>query len=295
MRKVFLLAILLMVFYDISNAQNADSTAVMSKRELRREARKNKKAAKHIVPAPDLSDTPFVDYSPAIIYMTPSDSISDAAYLRNNFTDQFISVWEKPSRIYPASIIHGFSQDGKYYRSCSFDKHNHVFGEQIVKGRINLYYARRLPQTAGLIEFISADPKKSDYRNYMIVQYEDSPRYSNDFYYFITLENDSLETIPVNDFKQFADDYLKSVPEAHQLLMNHVTKKNFMNKVLPPTIAILTFAIVVSSDNLSRGLLVSSPVIAGGVIHYLIRRKRGKLPPTPDEMAGIIMLYNKSL
>jgi hypothetical protein len=291
-KKIFLLTALLLWLPEFLPAQEADSTRAISK-ETRREARRNKKKSKPmVVTAPDLYDTPFIDYSPATIFLSPDDSLKEAAHLRENFTDQFISVWENPSRIYPASLIYGFKQNGKYYRSCSFDGRNHVFGEMIVKGKINLYYTRKLPQEAGIIEFVSSDPKNSSYRNFMIVTYDDRVRYSNDFYYFVTLESDSTMAIPVQNFKDFADYHLADSPEAYEMMMKFTKKRSTASRILPPIIVMATIAAVIAAPSVETGLLISSPVIAGGIAYYFISKSKGLLSPDPDDMARIISQYN---
>ncbi|PKP46132.1 MAG: hypothetical protein CVT94_15720 [Bacteroidetes bacterium HGW-Bacteroidetes-11] len=291
-KKIFLLTALLLWLPEFLPAQEADSTRAISK-ESSREARRNKKKSKPmVVTAPDLYDTPFIDYSPATIFLSPDDSLKETAHLRENFTDQFISVWENPSRIYPASLIYGFRQNGKYYRSCSFDGRNHIFGEMIVKGKINLYYTRKLPQEAGIIEFVSSDPKNSSYRNFMIVTYDDRVRYSNDFYYFVTLESDSTMAIPVQNFKDFADYHLADSPEAYEMMMKFAKKRSTASRIIPPVIFMATIAAVIAAPSVETGLLISSPVIAGGIAYYFISKSKGLLSPDPDDMARIISQYN---
>jgi len=292
-KKAFLLFALSLLIPGFLPAQEADSTKRETLKESRREARRNKKNQKPLVVVPpDLYDTPFIDYSPATIFLSHDDSLKEAAYLRENFTDQFISVWENPSRIYPASLIYGFRQNGKYYRSCSFDGRNHIFGEMIVKGKMNLYYTRKLPQEGGIVEFISSDPKNSSYRNFMIVTYGDRVRYANDYYFFVTLESDSTMAIPVKNFKDFADNHLANSPEAYKMMMKFAKKRSTASRILPPVIFMATIAAVIAAPSVETGLLISSPVIAGGIAYYFISKSKGLLSPDPDDMARIISQYN---
>lgn len=294
-KKAFLLFALSLLIPGFLPAQETDSTKHATSIESRREARRNKKNQKPVVVVPsDLYDAPFVDYYPATIFLSLDDSLEEAAYLRENFTDQFISVWENPSRIYPASMIYGFRQNGKYYRSSSFDARNHVFGELIVKGKMNLYYTRKLPQEGGIIEFISTDPKNSSYRNFMIVTYGDRVRYANDYYFFVTLESDSTKAIPVHNLKEFADNHLTNSPEAYKMMMKFTKKRSTASRIIPPVIAAATLAALLAAPSVEAGLLISSPVIAGGIAYYFIRRSKGMLSPDPSEMAKIIMQYNSS-
>jgi hypothetical protein len=294
-KKAFLLFALSLLIPGFLPAQEADSTKRETSKESRREARRNKKNQKPLVVVPpDLYDTPFIDYSPATIFLSHDDSLKEAAYLRENFTDQFISVWENPSRIYPASLIYGFRQNGKYYRSCSFDARNHVFGELIVKGKMNLYYTRKLPQEGGIVEFISSDPKNSSYRNFMIVTYGDRVRYANDYYFFVTLESDSTQTIHLNNLKEFADNHLTGSPEAYQMMMKFAKKRSTASRIIPPIIFMATIAAVIAAPSVETGLLISSPVIAGGIAYYFISKSKGLLSPDPDDMAKIIAKYNHS-
>lgn len=265
-----------------------------SLKEARKEKRAKKDREKEPLPPVDLSEPAFIDYTETTIYMSPDDSLSEHAYLRRNFTDQFIAVWQNPGRIYPASMIYGISQDGKYYRTCKFDSRNAVFGEQIVKGRMSLYYCRKLPQEAGLVEFISADPGKPAYRNFMIVEYRDKARYMNDYYYFVTLEGDSLHPIPVADFTQFANDYLKTSPEAYNLMMAYDKKKSKLQRVIAPVIAGLVCVALVSAGSIEKGIMISSVFIAGGIVYYLVKLRKNPSRPQPVNMVEIIESYNNA-
>ncbi|MHC1776841.1 MAG: hypothetical protein AB9834_15670 [Lentimicrobium sp.] len=262
--------------------------------ESQKERKHRKDREKEPLPPVDLSEPAFIDYTEATIFMSPGDSLIEHAYLRRNFTDQFVSVWQNPGRIYPASMIYGISQDGKYYRTCKFDSRNAVFGEQIVKGKMSLYYCRKLPQEAGLVEFISVDPGNPGYRNFMIMEYRDKARYMNDYYYFVTLEGDSLHPVLVVDFAQFANDYLRNSPEACNLLMAYGKKKSKLQRVIAPVIVGLVCVAVVSAGSIEKGILISSVLIAGGGIYYLVKLRKKPSRPQPADMAKIIEVYNNA-
>lgn len=294
--NIFLLSIFLLsnslVYGQISDTTTSRHAV---QKETRKEKKQREKRAETITPAQVLTDPAFIDFTKATIYLSPGNSLDEQACLRSNFTDQFVSVWQNPGRIYPASLIYGFSQDGKYYRACKFDPRNSVFGELIVKGKMNLYYCRKLPQEAGLIEFISMDPKNQGYRNFMIVKYEVRARYANDYYYFITLSGDSLNPIPVKDFAQFADEYLKKSPEAYKMMMPYGKKKTLIQKAIAPVIAGLVCVAAISAGSIESGILISSPFIVGGVVYYQLKKKKAPFHPDPDKMAEIIRLYNSAV
>ncbi len=294
--KRAILILMFIVFHCLLMGQVSESPVSKSDslKEVRKDRRHKKDREKEPLPPVDLSEPAFVDYTKSTIYMSPYDSLGEHSYIRRNFTDQFVSVWQNPGRIYPASMIFGISQGGKYYRSCKFDSRNAVFGEQIVKGKMSLYYCRKLPQEAGLLEFISVDPGNSGYRNFMIMEYRDKARYMNDYYYFVTLEGDSLNPIPVNDFAQFANDYLKNSPEAYSLIMKYDKKKSKLQRVIAPVIAGLVCVALVSAGSIEKGILISSVFIAGGGIYYLVKFKKKPSRPQPSNMAEIIELYNNT-
>ncbi len=266
-----------------------DSTANHQSRKARKH---NRKSEGKVIPAPELSDPAFIDYLPATLFLSPDDSLDANAFMRRNFTDQFVSLWEYPGRLYPASRVFAFRQEGKYYRACRIDARNSVFGELVVKGKMSLYYARRLPQEAGLVEFITTDPNSSGYRNFMIVQYEDRKRFEADYYYFVTFEDDSLQCIPVKDYADFAERYLKNAPGAHKMMMEFAARRGGAAKVAAPLIAAGVVTATLFTSSLQAGLLVSAPFIAGGMGYAIWRKKKGYAKPDPEEMAGVIRAYN---
>ncbi|MGV8112536.1 MAG: hypothetical protein AB2L17_06480 [Lentimicrobium sp.] len=289
-----LLAVFLMLIFipwqlTAQETKHNDSTAKHQSQKARKQNRKNEGK---VIPAPDLTDPAFIDYLPATLYMTPDDSINTYAYLRRNFTDQFVSLWGHPGRVYPASRIFAIRQNGKYYRACRMDARNSVFGEQVVKGKMNLYYTRRLPQEAGLLEFITTDPNSGGYRNFMILQYEGRKRFEADYYYFVTFEDDSLQCFPINDFAEFAGRYLKDAPEAYNRMMGFASKRGGAAKVAAPLIAAGVVTATLFTTSLQAGLLVSAPFIAGGMGYAIWRKKKGYAKPDPEDMAGVIRAYN---
>jgi len=270
--------------------QHADSAARVI--EPVKSGKHKKIKEKPAILSPDLSDPAFIDYTDAIIYLSPEESINELAYLRTNFTDQFISVWENPGRIYPASRIFAFSQESRYFRACRFDEQNAVFGQRIVKGEMNLYCCRKQPLEAGLTEFITTDPNNQGYRNFMINRYEGRARFANDFYYFIVMENDSVNPVPVKDIVDFANNYLFDSPEAYAMMMKFDKKKTMFRKLVAPVIVGVIGLATISAGSLRTGLLISSPFIAGGMIYFLLNRDKKGKRPSPEKMMEIVRLYN---
>ncbi|MBW6492676.1 MAG: hypothetical protein K0B15_15945 [Lentimicrobium sp.] len=81
-KKAFLLFAFSLLISEFLPAQEADSIKRETSQESRREARRNKKNQKPLVVVPpDLYDVPFVDYYPAIIFLSPDESLKEAAYL----------------------------------------------------------------------------------------------------------------------------------------------------------------------------------------------------------------------
>ena len=138
-----------------------------SKEDSTAQKESDKALTKH--PDKDRNDIPFIDYKKAVIWTTKSDSVSDYVYIRKNFTDQMLSVWSHPKRLYPASRVYGVDMDGKHYRAVKVSSQNYVFAEQVVAGKMNLYMYRRIPQMNGWVEFQGYDSIHSGYRNNMII------------------------------------------------------------------------------------------------------------------------------
>ncbi len=270
-------------------AQESRGKERPAKAQTRKQSDKKKR---DVVVAPDLTDPAMIDYRTATIYMTPEDSLEANAYLRSNFTDQFLSHYDFPGRIFPASRIFGFKQAGKYYRACRFDERNAVFGELLVKGEMSLYFCRKLPQEAGLIEFISSDPSNRGYRNFMIQKYRDRARFANDYYYFVVMQDDSLNPVPIKDAAEFSEKFLKEKPHASFLMNRFIHAKTSARAILAPAAVVVACVAVVLSGSIEEGLLISSPFIAGGLIYYLANRKKTGKIPSPEIMAEIVRLYN---
>ncbi len=186
-------------------------------------------------PDADRNDIPFIDYKPAVIWKTPTDSVVDNAYIRKNFTDQMVSVWSHPKRLYPASRIYALDMDGKHYRAVKVSGQNYVFAEQIVKGKMNLYLYRKIPQMNGWIEFMAFDSLNSGYHNNMIVEKPGSRGVQEYFGYFISMGDDSLRPVLTSKMRLFADTYLSGAPASHALAMKFAA----MNMNKPRKIAVI--------------------------------------------------------
>ncbi len=175
-------------------------------------------------PDSDRSDIPFIDYKPAVIRTTPLDSVVDYAYIKRNFTDQMVSVWNHPGRLYPASRVYGLDMEGKHYRSVMTSSQNYVFAEQMVKGEMSLYIYRKIPQVNGWVEFVGSDTVHSGYRNHMIVDDGNTRGKRENFGYFVTIGNDSLKLVTTTNMKLFADTYLTNTPQAKARAMTYAVK-----------------------------------------------------------------------
>ncbi|NVO18167.1 MAG: hypothetical protein HXX13_00610 [Bacteroidetes bacterium] len=190
-------------------------------------------------PDSDRDDLPFLDYKPVLIWTSPTDTVSDYGYIKRNFTDQMLSVWNHPRRLYPASRIYALSLDGNYYRSCNVSPRNYVFLQRMVKGNMNLYMYRKIPQTNGWVEFISSDGINPGYRNFMIVEEKGRRGSWNQFGYYITTEADSSSFIMVQQgsIKSFAKDYLSETPSSKAMALKF-GKKNYnqLSKILVATL-----------------------------------------------------------
>jgi len=170
-------------------------------------------------PDADRNDIPFIDYKSAIIRNTVTDSVCDYAYIRKNFTDQMISVWSHPKRLYPASRIYGIDMDGKHYRAVKVSNQNYVFAEQLIEGDMDLYIYRKIPQVNGWIEFVGYDSLNSGYHNNMIIEQHETRGKQDYFGYFISTGNDTLKPVSASKMQLFADTYLKDTPAAKALAM----------------------------------------------------------------------------
>ncbi|MBK7171737.1 MAG: hypothetical protein IPH84_00595 [Bacteroidales bacterium] len=247
--------------------------------------------SKKIIPDDDRDDIPFIDYQPAVIWTTSIDTLRDFAYIRKNFTDQLLSVWSVPGRYYPASRIYAAEIGGNYYRACKVSADNYVFAQQLVKGKMNLYAYRIIPQTNGWVEMVSHDPENGVYRNNMIIEIKGMRRYWKRFGYMVTLAQDSSTMISLSQetLKEFSEKYLKETPEAYTLASKFSNQKR--QKITRGiAVGIVVGAILVNMTNLeeSKYLLLASFPLA--ITLALLNRANAL---HPDDMVRIVELYNR--
>jgi len=177
-------------------------------------------------PDTDRDDIPFIDYHPTIVWTSPNDSLHAIGYMRKNFTDQFISVWNPPGRFYRASRIYAAALNGNYYRAVNVSPRNWVFAQQMVCGNLNLYIYPRIPQTNGWVEFVSADPDHPGYSNNMIVEVEGRRGIWKNYGYYISLQSDSSRLVSVSQrsMNSFATTYLSDTPLAQKEALKYGQK-----------------------------------------------------------------------
>jgi hypothetical protein len=194
-------------------------------------------------PDADQGDNPFIDYKPAVIWNTPTDSIHDYCYIRRNFTDQMVSVWNHPNRLYPASHIYALEMDGKYYRTARTSPENYVFAERVVSGQMNLYLYRKIPQYEGWVEFVVHDSLQSGYRNNMIIENENSKGKRENFGYFISKSDNVLVAVSASKMKMFADTFLVNTPQAYAKAMKFANQKMTKSKKIA-VISLMSLGII---------------------------------------------------
>lgn len=180
-----------------------------------------------IRPDADRDDIPFIDYLPGLITGSEGDTVSDNLYIRKNFTDQLISVWSHPRRYYPASRVYSVSVGENYYRTAKISEDNYVFLQEMVKGKMNLYLYRKIPQTNGWVELVSSDPRNPEYKNNMIVEVRGNRGKRQTFGFYISLEKDSAKLISIKDteLEAFANNYLSGTPLAYAEAMKFSNQK----------------------------------------------------------------------
>jgi hypothetical protein len=259
---------------------------------------KGKKAGNDTITAPvkpdtDRDDIPFIDYHPAIIWTSEKDTIHNYCYIRKNFTDQLLSVWNPSKRYYPASRIYAISVDGNYYRTVKVSPQNYVFAQQLVKGEINLYIYRKIPQVNGWVEVVSADPNNPGYTNYMVVEEKGMRGSRNLFGYYVSMSKDTSLLIQVQQKKlaEFAKNYLSETPIAFKEAMKYSQKNK--NKTTAALVAgMMTFALfesAITGNDFTWIFLVGFPVMA---VDALIRRSHTL---HWDDMARIVNMHNQEL
>lgn len=229
-------------------------------------------------------EIPFIDYEPAVIYMTPADSIEDHAYIRQNFTDQMVSVWSKPNRLYPASKIYGLRMNGKFFRSVRKNAYECVFAERAVDGPMSLYMYTKIPQNSGWIEFYSA----GGYTNNMIVE-NNVTRNKNSYGYFITLYPDTNTFIAADDLNKFASEYLKDKPETYKQASPFLKMKNYKTQKQLLTVAMLVgvSGVALVDSRMKWLFLAGFPVAV-----TLTLLNRSHIPDWKD-MVEIVNSYNR--
>jgi len=188
--------------------------------------RQSRKKDSVIIPDAEIYKEPFITYKPATIFLKPDHIVKEQVYLRKNFTDQMLEVAYEEKYL-PASRIYGFIMDNKYYRSGYLYLDYYVFAELLLQGKMSLYYCRKFPNVTAELDIISMDPANREYRNRMIVEDDQLARYKNDFHYFITMSTDTSKMIYIDDYDNFATDYLKACPTAYEMSKELNTKRKY--------------------------------------------------------------------
>jgi len=242
-------------------------------------------------PDADRNDIPFIDFKPAVIWNTPTDSVHDYAYIRKNFTDQMVSVWSHPRRLYPASRIYGIDMDGKHYRAVKVSNQNYVFAEKLVSGTMNLYSYRKIPQVNGWVEFRGYDSLQSGYRNNMIIENEGKRGVQEYFGYYISIGDDTLRPVNTSKFHLFAEMYLSKSPEAYAIAMKfagkNMNKTNKMAVIGLMTVGIIGLALT-GEGSASYIFMAGFP--AAAVVAFINRPKTLHW----QDMVQIVNAYNKA-
>jgi hypothetical protein len=236
--------------------------------------------------SPDIRrpDIPFIDYAPAVIFLSSHDSIEDHAYIRRNFTDQMISVWSKPGRYYPASKIYGLRMNGKFYRSIMVNPVEFVFAEKAVSGNMSLYIYPKIPQVNGWVECFSA----GGYTNNMIIENETTGSKLS-YGYLITLEPEANTFIPANDIRVFAEKYLDSLPETRKLASPFLKMNNYKNKKRILALTMLAGAVGTAFVDSDIKWLFLACFPAAAVLTFINR----KHIPGWEDMVKIVSSYNR--
>jgi len=241
-RKLFVL-ILLSAFPFLSECQiyigfnKPDSTTVSKDSIIVSEVNTSVK------PDAGQSDVPFIDYKPAVIWNSPTDSYKDYAYIRRNFTDQLVSVWNYPKRLYPASHIYAIDMDGKHYRAVKVSEQNYVFAEKMIEGEMDLYLFRKIPQVNGWIEVVGQDSAGKVYHNNMIVENKTTSGKQEYFGYFFSKGSDTLKPVSNATIKLFAETYLTNTPKAYSIA-NKFSSNSFNKSTKAAVIGLMSVGII---------------------------------------------------
>lgn len=241
-------------------------------------------------PYSDQNDIPFIDYKPAIIWNLPTDSISDYAYIRRNFTDQLVSVWTHPRRIYPASRIYAIDLEGKHYRAVKVSEQNYVFAEKMVEGEMDLYLYRKIPQVNGWIEFVGHDTTGKIYHNNMIVENQVTKGKQENFGYLYSIGSDTLKPVSASSLQKFSDNHLNETPLAKALAAKF-TGKNMNKSRKIAVIALMSVGIIglAATGGGGASLIFLAGFPAAAVVAFVNR------PQTLhwEDMVEIVTEYNK--
>jgi hypothetical protein len=239
-------------------------------------------------PDPDRDDIPFIDFKPAVIWNSLNNSVSDYAYIRRNFTDQMVSVWNFPERLYPASRIYAVDMDGKHYRAAKVSEGNYVFAEQIVEGDMDLYRFRIIPQYNGWVEFTNKYPGEDSFQNNMIIEEEGNRGKREMFGYFCDTGDGVLVKVSQSTLKTFADKYLINTPEAYKMASKYFYNKSAKVRNLAVA-GLMTIGIIGISSNSTTGkILFFTGIPAAILVAYLNRPSKLHW----EQMVSIVEKYN---
>jgi hypothetical protein len=257
------------------------------------EQRKDSLGGSRVTPDADRDDIPFFDYLPGIIWTGKDDTVQDYCYIRKNFTDQMISVWNYPRRYYPASRVYAAMIDGAYYRSVCTSPQNYVFAKKVVSGPMNLYVYRSIPQTNGWVEVFSTDPRGSGYRNQMIIERQGMRGSWEIFGYFISAGSDTGELIRVQEsaMKDFADTYLAGTPGARAEALKFDSQKSVRSRK--------TTLLMLMTASLVGTVLVNSQAkwlfLAGFPAAILVAQLNKPKKLHWEDMVRIVEMHNREL
>jgi hypothetical protein len=207
------------------------------------------------------------EYKQTSIWLDYRQKMEENTYPRLNFMDQYLETWND-RKIFPASLIFAFSQDGKYYRSANPYKDRYVFAEKLISGYMNLYAADK-PLIEGEMDVMSLDANHPDYKNRMFVENSERKKIKkSDYFYFITFGFDSMQLKEVN-LESFDNQYLKLCqPASDYFRKNYGKSKSGLKK--PANIFLGSFLLVWSAVSvLDRGSPQFEPLHKGAPIFFI--------------------------
>ncbi len=243
-------------------------------------------------PDADRGDIPFIDYKPAVIWNSPTDPMSDYAYIRRNFTDQLVSVWTHPRRLYPASRIYALDMDGKHYRAVRVSAQNYVFAEKVVEGEMDFYLYRIIPQLNGWIEYIGYDSTGQVYHNNMVIENQVTMGKQENFGYFFSIGSDTLKPVSASSLQKFSDSFLNETPAAKALAAKFTGKNmNKSRKIAFIGLMAVGFIGLALTGEGGASWIFLAGFPAAGVVAYLNR------PHTLhwEDMVEIVNTYNREV